>query len=224
MSPGPSSTLKGKHKSEVVVRTLGGIVGEVGMRAAGEPELKKGDQVLLFLERDGQGRNRVLGMSQGCFRVKTDKAGQKRVTNPLSGLSLYDRTKGVVVDPSSEVKQGTRLDELEAKKRQAEQDLARYNQKIALLDEEAEQIVAGYIKQGEEAKARILKEAESAAEKLEEQAHRNIEHEFEQAKNKLRQDVLEKALARAESIVKDTITKDDQEKLVDEYLEKVVVQ
>jgi len=110
-----SSTLKGKHKPELVVRTQGGIVGEIGMRAVGEPELKKGDQVLLFLERDGDGYNRVVGMSQGCFRVKVGRSGQKQVSNPLSGLSLYDRTRGAVVDASSEVKQGTRLDELEAK-------------------------------------------------------------------------------------------------------------
>ena len=109
------STLKGKHKAEVVVRTHGGIVGDIGMRMIGEPELKKGDQVLLFLERDSEGRNRVVGMSQGCFRLKTGEGGQKLVSNPLSGLSLYDRAKGLVVDPSSEVKQGTRLDELEKK-------------------------------------------------------------------------------------------------------------
>ena len=110
-----SSTLKGKHKQEVVVRTQGGIVGEIGMRAVGEPELKKGDQVLLFLERDGDGYNRVVGMNQGCFRVRIGRSGQKQVGNSLSGLSLYDRTKGVVVDPSSEVKRGTPLDELEAR-------------------------------------------------------------------------------------------------------------
>ena len=111
------STLKGKHKYQVLVRTHGGIVGEIGMRMIGEPELKKSDQVLVFLEPDGHGYNRVVGMSQGRFRVETDKSGQKRVSNPLSGLSLYDRAKGAIVDPSSEVKQGTRLDELEARVR-----------------------------------------------------------------------------------------------------------
>ena len=62
----------------------------------------------------------------------------------------------------------------------------------------------------------------SYLEKLEEQARRNIEHEFKQAKIKLQQDILEKALVNAETLIKNKITSQDQDKLVDEYLEKVV--
>jgi len=51
---------------------------------------------------------------------------------------------------------------------------------------------------------------------------RNIEHEFKQAKIKLQQDILEKALVNAENLIKNKITTQDQDKLVDEYLEKVV--
>ncbi len=114
------------------------------------------------------------------------------------------------------------LEELEAKKKEAEDTLAEYGRKFATLDKEAEDLMAEYIKQGEEAKERILKEAESAAEKLKEQAGRNIEHEFKQARQKLQADIAEKALAKAEAMIKEKITDDDQEKLVDEYLEKVV--
>ncbi|MCK4467949.1 MAG: hypothetical protein KAU60_06310, partial [Desulfobacterales bacterium] len=58
--------------------------------------------------------------------------------------------------------------------------------------------------------------------KLEEQAKRNIEHEFKQAKSKLQEEISEKALLKAEEIIKSTITTEDQDRLVDEYLEKVV--
>jgi F-type H+-transporting ATPase subunit b len=114
------------------------------------------------------------------------------------------------------------LSELESKKEEAEKELAEYNKKLSLLEQEAERIVEEYVKQGNEAKARILKEAESAAEKLEEHARRNIEHEFEQAKLKLQEEILEKALVKAENILKAKITSNDQDRLVDEYLEKVV--
>jgi F-type H+-transporting ATPase subunit b len=114
------------------------------------------------------------------------------------------------------------LSELEAKKKEAEKKLADYNEKLARLDGEAERLVAEYIQQGNEAKARILAEAESAAAKMEDQARRNIEHEFKQAKQKLQQDVIEQALVKAEAIIKDKISATDQDKLVDEYLEKVV--
>jgi F-type H+-transporting ATPase subunit b len=114
------------------------------------------------------------------------------------------------------------LEDLEAKKAAAEGELAKYVEKLAKLEGEAESIIEDYIKQGNEAKSRILKEAESAAGKLEEQAKKNIEHEFEQAKIRLKDDVLEKAMARAEEIIKTKISTDDQERLVDEYLNKVV--
>ena len=114
------------------------------------------------------------------------------------------------------------LAELEEKKKAAEAKLAEYDAKMAELDNEAETMLAEYVKQGEDAKARILKEAENAAEKLKEQASKNIEHEFLQAKAELKAEIVEKALAKAEAIIKEKINSEDQEKLVDEYLEKVV--
>lgn len=114
------------------------------------------------------------------------------------------------------------LEDLEAKKTEAERELAKYEEKLAKLEAEADGIIEEYIRQGNEAKVRILKEAEAAAEKLEEQAKKNIEHEFEQAKIRLKEDVLEKAMAKAEEIIKEKISTDDQERLVDEYLNKVV--
>jgi F-type H+-transporting ATPase subunit b len=114
------------------------------------------------------------------------------------------------------------LDELEEKKMAAEKQLAEYNEKFSSLEQEAEKLIEDYIRQGNEAKARIIEEAKQAAEKLEEQARRNIEHEFKRAKLELQQEVVEKALKKSEEIIKSKITDKDQEKLVDEYLDKVV--
>ena len=126
--------------------------------------------------------------------------------------ALNDRIKGIK----------EQLGELEEKKEAAEKKLAEYNEKFLKLDKEAEKIVAEYVKQGNEAKARILKEAESAALKLEEQAKKNIANEFKKAKSKLHEEILEQALVKAEDIIQNKITSKDQDKLVDEYLEKVV--
>lgn len=114
------------------------------------------------------------------------------------------------------------LGELESQKAAAEQKLAEYNQKFAQLEKESQAIVAEYVRQGEEAKARILKEAEAAAEKLKVQAQKNIDSEIQRAKAQLQTDILDKALAEAEALIKEKINADDQEKLVDEYLAKVV--
>jgi len=126
--------------------------------------------------------------------------------------ALNDRIKGIK----------EQLYDLETKKLEAEKNLAQYNERLSLLDKEAEKIVAEYIKQGNEAKKRILDAASDAALKLEEQARRNIEHEFKQARSKLKEEVVEKALVMAEEIIKRNVTGKDQEKLVSEYLEKVV--
>ena len=113
------------------------------------------------------------------------------------------------------------LEDLEARKAEAEKQLDEYNQKLSRLEKESEKIVEDYIKQGNEAKARILKEAESAAEKLQIQARRNIEHEFKQAKLKLQEEIFETSLAKAEEIIMGKISGEDQDRLVDEYLRKV---
>jgi F-type H+-transporting ATPase subunit b len=128
------------------------------------------------------------------------------------GSALSGRIKGIQ----------EQLSELESRKAEAEKELARYNEKLAQLEKESAQIVQSYIKQGEEAKARIIEAAKGAAAKLEEQAKRNISHEFKMAKEKLQAEIVEKSLAKAEEIIKTRITEDDQEKLVDEYLSKVV--
>ena len=114
------------------------------------------------------------------------------------------------------------LSELEAKKKDAEKELATYTERLTHLEQESEKLIEEYVRQGNEAKARIIDEAKKTVEKLEEQARRNIEHEFKQAKIKLQQDILEKALVNAETLIKNNITTQDQDKLVDEYLEKVV--
>ncbi len=126
--------------------------------------------------------------------------------------ALRDRIQGIK----------DQLEDPEARKKEAEKELAAYNRKFQQLEQEAEKIVDQYIQQGQEAKARILEEAQSAAVKLEEQARRNIDHEFKKAREQLQSEVMEKALVKAEEVIKSRISDKDQDRLVDEYLEKVV--
>lgn len=116
------------------------------------------------------------------------------------------------------------IHDLEQKKIAAEQDLEQFNQKLSLLEKEAEEIVEKYKQQGEMAKEKIIKAAETAAEKLQDQARRNMDHELKEATMKLQGDILEKALAKAELMIKDQISKDDHNRLIDDYLERVEAQ
>ena len=113
------------------------------------------------------------------------------------------------------------LGELEQKKADAEKKLAEYETRFRNLEQESKQIVEDYIKQGEEAKKRIIAEAGAQAEKLEDMAKRNIEQEFKSAKAALQQEIAELAMEKAEAVIKESISAEDQDRLVDEYLKKV---
>jgi F-type H+-transporting ATPase subunit b len=116
----------------------------------------------------------------------------------------------------------TQLEDLESKKEEAAKKLAEYEKKIATLDDEAKQILAQYHEQGEAAKMRILEKAAASAEKMKEQAKRNIENEFNAAKQQLQAEMMTKALEKAEELIKKSISAEDQDHLIDDYLKKVV--
>jgi len=141
----------------------------------------------------------------------------------LVGVLFYIARKPVAHFFSSRVKGiQEQLADLEQKKVAAQKSLADYEKKLSDLSKESERIVQDYVRQGEDAKKRILAEAEAQAIKLEESAKRNIEQEFKAAKSRLQQEIAEKALAQAEMLVKVSIASEDQDRLVDEYLDKVV--
>jgi F-type H+-transporting ATPase subunit b len=115
------------------------------------------------------------------------------------------------------------LDDLERRKEEAQREIAQTKQKLGKLDEEVKDIMAEAVREGEAAKAKILEEAKVLSEKLQEQAKKNIEHEFLAAKKQLKAEMADEAVVLAEAIIKKSINDDDQKRIVDEYLTKVVV-
>ena len=60
------------------------------------------------------------------------------------------------------------------------------------------------------------------AEKLEAQARRQIETAFQQARAELQAVIFEQAIEKAEAKIREEISAEDQNRPVDDYLEKVV--
>lgn len=122
-------------------------------------------------------------------------------------------------------RQGIRdqLDDLEQQKQDAEKQLAEYKARLARLDQEVKKIMAEYMKDGEVAKAKIIEQAKAVAEKLQEQAKKNIEHEFQKARQELKAEMVEQSVTMAEALIKKKIKDEDQERIIGEYLTKVVV-
>lgn len=71
----------------LVVRRLGGVVGDVGLRIEGEATFVLGERVVLFVE-EISGFLRPVGMSQGVLPVQRDAHDGEVVLPGGAGLSL----------------------------------------------------------------------------------------------------------------------------------------
>jgi len=84
-----ATTWKGElQASTITVRTPGGRMGDYVMEMAGAPELKTGDDVLLFLERNEDGSFGVISLAQGSFRVGAAPDGSFVVTRDPGAAQL----------------------------------------------------------------------------------------------------------------------------------------
>jgi F-type H+-transporting ATPase subunit b len=134
---------------------------------------------------------------------------------------LRKPVKKVFADRTQEIQES--LADLERQKEAAEKKYAEYKGKLALLEQETGEIIASYIAEGEAAKAQIVDEAKKMAEKMQEQAKVTIRQEFEKAKAQIQGEIVNEAVVAAEKLIKTKINDEDQDRLVNEYVAKVVV-
>jgi len=82
---------KGLLGGLVTVRMPGGKVDGLHARVDGVPEFQPGEEAYLFLWGAENGAYRVLGWTQGTFRVRRDaKSGAERVTQDSAGAAVFD--------------------------------------------------------------------------------------------------------------------------------------
>lgn len=87
----------GRAGQTLVMTSLGGVLGDLGMRVEGEPHLEVGSRYVLFLRRMG-GVLRPVGMSQGVLPVRE---GTEPVVLPGgAGLSLVQQVRGGRLAPA----------------------------------------------------------------------------------------------------------------------------
>ena len=110
---------------------------------------------------------------------------------------------------------------LEAKKAEADKSYQSYEAKLSQIDQEVKQIMENAIAQGVEEKDKIIAEANRAAGDIKRQAEMAVQHEIAAIKFQLREEVANQAVLMAEELIKKNLQKDDQVKLVEDYLEKV---
>jgi hypothetical protein len=82
---------KGLLPGVVSVRMLGGQIGNLHSRVEGVPRFRAGEEAYVFLwGREGE-PFRVLGWSQGTFRISRDaRTGMERVTQDSAAAPVFD--------------------------------------------------------------------------------------------------------------------------------------
>ncbi|MCU0574873.1 MAG: F0F1 ATP synthase subunit B [Syntrophobacteraceae bacterium] len=114
------------------------------------------------------------------------------------------------------------LADLEAKKREAEEVSAEYRSRLAALDAETRKIVDELLAEGETEKAKILAAAERQAQYVRQQAELAAQQEVKAARDKLQEEIAELSIAAAEEILRKKLKADDQDRLVKDFMTRVV--
>jgi len=113
------------------------------------------------------------------------------------------------------------LEDLKKQREAAQRKAQELESKLKAFEGERKEILAQYRADGLSEKERILAEARDRAKQILEQAEMSIQYEMQSAKEKLKQDVVALAAQRAEEIIAREMTDKDQDRLVDEFIEKL---
>ncbi len=113
------------------------------------------------------------------------------------------------------------LKEAREAKELAEKALREVQAKLRTKDQEIEKILAASKHAGEEEREALIKQADKLRERIMEQAKANIEYELRHAKESIKAEAVEIAMELAEKKIKEKLTKEDQEKLLEDSLNKI---
>ena len=113
------------------------------------------------------------------------------------------------------------LEELEAKKVEAEASYREFEAKLATVEKDIDSVVEKAVAQAEVEKTRIIEKAEQAADDIKRQAELAIQNEIMEARRTLKNDVADQATVMAEELIVKNLTPEDQVKIIEDYLDKV---
>lgn len=114
------------------------------------------------------------------------------------------------------------LADLESKKKEAEAKNAEYRAKLGELEIETRKIVDELIAEGEAEKAKIIASAEKQAEYIRQQARIAIQQEVKAAREHLQEEIGDLSVAAAEEILRKNLQPNDQDRLIRDFMTRVV--
>jgi len=114
-----------------------------------------------------------------------------------------------------------KLESLKKDKEAAESRCGELEKKLREFESQKQEIIAQFKADGAAEKEKIIREAKERAAQILAQADLTVAREFQSAGDRLRQEVVEMAAARAEEIIAKQIQDKDQDHLVNEFIERV---
>ncbi len=110
------------------------------------------------------------------------------------------------------------IESSERVRREADQLLAEYRERLGDARSQADEIVARARKTGEAHESEVLGEARAKREEMMAQTRRDIEAETRRAIQEIRKEVADLTVAATEKVTRKTLTEADQKRLVEEAL------
>jgi F-type H+-transporting ATPase subunit b len=108
------------------------------------------------------------------------------------------------------------IDTAERTRREADELLAEYRERLTAARQQADEIVARARKAGEQAEADLVVKGKERREELLDQARKDIETETRRAIQEIRAEVADLTILATEKVTRKTLTADDQRRLVEE--------
>ena len=132
---------------------------------------------------------------------------------------LADKIKTYFSDRRIEIAE--MIDTADKARTEAEKQFADYQSRLKNIDSDVQEIRDAIMGELEGEKQRIIEEGKVVAERIIEQAKWSAEQEIVKAKNSLRNQVVDMAGDMASGLVTNSMTPEDQKRLIEEYLDKV---
>lgn len=114
-----------------------------------------------------------------------------------------------------------KLETLKNEKNEAETRYQEIDKKLKAFEKERIALIEEYKKEGEAEKEKILAEANLRVQQIIEQAEAAIQQEIQSAKGRLRQEVVNLAAQKAQQIITREMKDEDQDRLVQDFIERV---
>ena len=108
------------------------------------------------------------------------------------------------------------IDTAERTRREADELLAEYRERLTAARHQADEIVARARKAGEQAEADLVVKGKERREELLDQARKDIETETRRAIQEIRAEVADLTILATEKVTRKTLTAEDQRRLVEE--------